>query len=65
MSRRSSLLFRFNIKSCLIVCVVKCTNSENCMKLYLRIVNFDEWNNIGIHDFSIWDHLGFGQRVCL
>ena len=56
-SRRSSLLCRLNIKSCLILCVVKCTNSEkctnskNCMKLYLRIVNFDEYIKLCIHDF--------------
>ena len=25
-------------------------------------VDFDEWNNIGIHDISIRDHLGFRNR---
>jgi len=35
------------------------------MKLYVRIVDFDECNKLCIHDFSIWDHLGFGQSVFL
>ena len=27
-------------------------------------VELDECNKLCIHDFSIWDNLGFGQRVC-
>ena len=27
-------------------------------------VELDECNKLCIHDFSIWDHLGFGQCVC-
>ena len=30
--------------------------------IYIYNVDFDEWNNIGIHDFSIRDHLGFRNR---
>jgi len=26
-------------------------------------VELDECNKLCIHDFSIWDHLGFGQSV--
>jgi hypothetical protein len=28
-------------------------------------VELDECSKLCIHDFSIWDNLGFGQRVCL
>ena len=28
-------------------------------------VELDECNKLCIHDFSIWDNLGFGQRVFL
>jgi len=27
-------------------------------------VELDECNKHCIHEFSIWDNLGFGQRVC-
>ena len=27
-------------------------------------VELDECSKLCIHDFSIWDNLGFGQRVC-
>ena len=32
---------------------------SNTKMVYILNVDFDEWNNIGIHDFSIRDHLGF------
>ena len=32
---------------------------SNAKIVYILHVDFDEWNNIGIHDFSIQDHLGF------
>ena len=28
------------------------------------MLDFDEWNNIGINDVSIRDHLGFGKLMC-
>ena len=36
---------------------------SNAKMVYIRNVDFDEWNNIGIHDFSIRDHLGFRQPM--
>jgi len=36
--------------------------SSNVKIVYILNVDFDEWNNIGIHDFSIRDHLGFRNR---
>ena len=36
--------------------------SSNAKMVYILNVDFDEWNNIGIHDFSIRDHLGFRNR---
>ena len=35
---------------------------SNAKVVYILNVDFDEWNNIGIHDFSIRDHLGFQNR---
>ena len=35
---------------------------SNAKIVYILNVDFDEWNNIGIHDFSIRDHLGFRNR---
>ena len=35
---------------------------SNTKMVYILNVDFDEWNNIGIHDFSIRDHLGFRNR---
>ena len=32
---------------------------SNAKMVYILNVDFDEWNNIGIHDFSVRDHLGF------
>ena len=32
---------------------------SNAKMVYILNVDFDEWNNIGINDFSIRDHLGF------
>jgi len=36
----------------------------NEMLTIILNVELDECNKLCIHDFSIWDHLGFGQRVC-
>ena len=35
---------------------------SNAKMVYILNVDFDEWNNIGIHDFSIRDHVGFRNR---
>ena len=35
---------------------------SNTKIVYILNVDFDEWNNIAIHDFSIRDHLGFRHR---
>jgi len=35
---------------------------SNAKMVYILNVDFDGWNNIGIHDFSIRDHLGFRNR---
>ena len=35
---------------------------SNAKMVYIWNVDFDEWNNIGIHDFSIRDHVGFRNR---
>ena len=35
---------------------------SNAKMVYILNVDFDEWNNIGIHDFCIRDHLGFQNR---
>ena len=35
---------------------------SNAKMVYILNVDIDEWNNIGIHDFSIRDHLGFRNR---
>jgi len=36
---------------------------SNTKTVYILNVDFDEWNNIGIHDFSIRDHLGFRKSM--
>ena len=36
---------------------------SNAKMVYILNVDFDEWNNIGIHDFSIRDHLGFRKLM--
>ena len=36
---------------------------SNTKTVYILNVDFDEWNNIGIHDFSIGDHLGFRKSM--
>ena len=36
---------------------------SNAKMVYILIVDFDEWNNIGIHDFSVRDHLGFRKPM--
>ena len=35
---------------------------SNAKMVYILNVDFDEWHNIGIYDFSIQDHLGFRNR---
>ena len=35
---------------------------SNAKMVYILNVEFDEWNNIAIHDFFIRDHLGFQNR---
>ena len=37
---------------------------SNAKMVYILNVDFDEWNNIGIHDFSVRDHLGFRKPMC-
>ena len=37
---------------------------SNAKIVYILNVDFDEWNNIGIHDFSIRDYLGFRKPMC-
>ena len=36
---------------------------SNAKIIYILNVDFDEWNNIGIHDFSVRDHLGFRKPM--
>ena len=36
---------------------------SNAKIVYILNVDFDEWNNIGIHDSSIGDHLGFRKPM--
>ena len=36
---------------------------SNAKMVYILNVDFDEWNNIGIHDFSVRDHLGFRKPM--
>ena len=36
---------------------------SNAKMAYILNVYFDEWNNIGIHGFSIQDHLGFRKPM--
>ena len=35
----------------------------NAKMVYILNVDFDEWNNIGIHDFFVRDHLGFRKLM--
>jgi len=37
---------------------------SNAKMVYILNVDLDEWNIIGIHDFSSRDHLGFRKPVC-
>jgi len=37
--------------------------SSNAKMVYILNVDFDEWNNIGIYDFSVRDHLGFRKPM--
>ena len=37
---------------------------SNAKVVYILNVDLDEWNNIGIHDFSSRDPLGFRKPVC-
>ena len=36
---------------------------SNAKMVYILNVDFDEWNNIGIHDFSVRDHLGLRKPM--
>ena len=36
---------------------------SNAKMVSILNVDLDEWNNIGIHDFSIRDHLGFRKPM--
>ena len=36
---------------------------SNAKLVYILNVDFDEWNNICMHDFSIRDHLGFQKPM--
>ena len=36
---------------------------SNAKMVYILNVDFDEWNNIGINDFSIRHHLGFRKPM--
>ena len=36
---------------------------SNAKMVYILNVDFDEWNNIGINDFSIRDHLEFRKSM--
>ena len=36
---------------------------SNAKMVYILNVDFAVWNNIGIHDFSIRDHLGFWKPM--
>jgi len=37
---------------------------SNAKMVCILNVDLDEWNNIGFHDFSSRDPLGFGKPVC-
>jgi len=37
---------------------------SNAKMVFILNVDLDEWSNIGIHDFSSRDHLGFRKAVC-
>ena len=36
---------------------------SNAKMTYVLNVDLDEWTNLGIHDFSRWDYLGFQKLV--
>jgi len=36
---------------------------SNAKITYVSNVDLDEWTNLGIHDFSNWDRLGFQKLV--
>ena len=36
---------------------------SNAKMVYILNVDFDEWNNIAIHDFFVRDHLGFRKPM--
>jgi len=36
---------------------------SNAKMVFILNVDLDEWNNIGIRDFSRWDPLGFQKPV--
>jgi len=37
---------------------------SNVKMVYILNLDLDEWNNIGMHDFSSWDHLGLWKPMC-
>ena len=37
---------------------------SNAKMVSILNVDLDEWNNIGIHDFSTRNHLGFRKSMC-
>jgi len=37
---------------------------SNAEMTYVSNVDLDEWTNLGIHDFSNGDHLGFRKLAC-
>ena len=44
------------------VCVVQAFSNEKMV--YIRIVDIDDMNKLGIQNFSILDNLGFQKLVC-
>ena len=38
---------------------------SNAKMVFILNVDLDEWNSIGIHDFSSIDPLGFQKTVCV
>jgi hypothetical protein len=38
---------------------------SNAKMAYVSNVDLDEWNNLGIYDFSSWDHIGFRKLACI
>ena len=37
---------------------------SNAKMAYVSNVDLDEWNNLGIHDFPSWHHIGFRKLAC-